>query len=381
MTFHLLHRHSAMATVIARFLLVRRTCSNAAVALALCSGAALPCTAADGTPVAAKPSLTVTLTTARAQSWPVPLACSGAVAAWMEATIGARITGLPLVEVRVNVGDRVRKGDVLARFDDRTVLAELDLQQAGLALAEAAFAQADANRARIESIRDSGAVSAQDVLQAVTTAATAKAQVAQAQAQVATTRLRLGFTEVVAPDDGIISARGATIGSVSQAAGSGAELFRLIRGGRLEWRAELPAAQLASLPIGTMAHVTLPDGTVTRGRVRQRAPTLDSNTRLGLAYVDLEPGSHALPAMYLNGTFDLTARKAITVPAESVVIRDGRSYVVAVDGSARSHLRAVSTGRRQQDEIEVTEGVQAGDRVVVKGAGFLNDNDLVRIAQ
>ena len=114
--------------------------------------------------------------------------------------------------------------------------------------------------------------------------------------------------------------------------------------------------------------------------MRQRAPLLDSNTRLGLAYVDLEPASRALPAMYLNGVFDLSQRKAVTVPAESVVIRDGRSYVLTLQGD-RSHLRAVTTGRRQGDEIEIIEGVQAGDKVVVKGAGFLNENDLVRVAQ
>ncbi len=337
--------------------------------------AAAPAATAPATPRA---SLAVTTTQARLQSWPLTVAASGSVVPWMEATIGARVTGLPLIEVRVNVGDRVRKGQLLARFDDRTVRAEEDLQKAALAQAEAAAAQADANRDRAQSIQDSGAISAQDVLQYVTAAATAKAQVAQARAQLLSTQLRLSFTDVVAPDDGIISARGATIGSVSQAAGGGSELFRLIRQGRLEWRPELTAAQLAQVRPGMLATLQLPDATPVQGRVRQLSPALDSTTRLGLAFVDLPAGAHALPAMYLNGHLQLGLQPAITVPYESIVIRDGRTYVVQLD-SQRCRLVLVNTGRRVGDEVEVTSGLAVGTVVVVKGAGFLNDNDVVQV--
>jgi RND family efflux transporter MFP subunit len=341
---------------------------------------------------AARPSLTVTSALARLQNWPVTLSASGAVAAWMEASIGARITGLPLVDVLVNVGDRVKKGQLLARFDDATVRTELDQLEAALAQTEAAARQAEAsasqaelNRDRALSIRDSGAISDQDLLQYTTQATTARAQlaqtraqIAQARAQLAATRLRLEFTRVVAPDDGIISARGATVGSVSQAAGGGSELFKLIRQGRLEWRPELTGAQLVQVKPGMTVRVELPDGSSVQGRVRQLAPTLDSATRLGLAYVDLAPGSRALPSMYLSGTLQFAQHRALTVPAESVVIRDGRSYVLRLDGQ-RSRLTAVDIGRRQGRETEITRGLADGDRVIVQGAGFLNDNDLVRV--
>ena len=344
-------------------------------------------------PAVARPSLTVTTGHARQQDWPVTLSASGAVAAWMEASIGARITGLPLIEVLVNVGDRVHKGQLLARFDDATVRTDLDQLQAALTQAmaaeqqaQASFDQAEANRQRALKIQDSGAISDQDILQYSTAAATARAQVAQAHAQVsqahaqiASAQLRLDFTRVLAPDDGVISARGATIGSVSQAAGGGAELFRLIRQGRLEWRAELTANQLAQIRPGLPVSLTLADGTIVTGKVRQLAPAMDTSTRLALAYVDLQPGAHVLPGMYLTGTLQSARRPALTVPAESVVIRDGRSYVLRLEGE-RCHLTAVTVGRRQGNEAEITAGLKAGDPVVVKGAGFLNDNDLVRIA-
>jgi len=361
--------------------------------LAALAGGPWAAGAADA-PAAAggRPSLTVTSAAARQQDWAVTLSASGAVAAWMEASIGARITGLPLVEVLVNVGDRVHKGQLLARFDDATVHADLDQQEAGLAQAlaaeqqaQAAAAQAAANRDRAEKIRASGAISEQDVLQYNTAAATAAAQVAQAhaqvaqaRAQVASARLRLEFTQVVAPDDGVISARGATVGSVSQAAGGGAELFRLIRQGRLEWRPELTAAQLALVHPGMPVQLTLPDGALVAGKVRQLGPAMDAGTRLGLAYVDLQPGPKVLAGMYLSGTLASSRRSALTVPAESVVVRDGRSYVLRLDGQ-RCRLTAVTVGRRQGPDAEITAGLKAGDQVVVQGAGFLNDNDLVRI--
>lgn len=364
-----------------------------ALLLIALAAAAAPARSADApATAAARPSLTVTSAAARTQDWAVTLNASGAVAAWMEASVGARITGLPLVEVLVNVGDRVRKGQLLARFDDATVRAELDQQEAALAQAqageqqaEAAAAQAEANRDRALRIRDSGAISEQDVLQYTTAATTARAQVAQSQAQVAqaraavaSARLRLEFTRVLAPDDGVISARGASIGAVSQAAGGGAELFRLIRQGRLEWRPELTAAQLAQLRPGSPVSIQLPDGGTASGKVRQLGPAMDGSTRLGLAYVDLHGTPSLRAGMYLSGALESAHRAALTVPAESVVVRDGRSYVLRLEGE-RCRLTPVSVGRRQGRDAEITAGLHAGDRVVVKGAGFLNDNDLVRV--
>lgn len=365
----------------------------AGLMIATLAGTPRPVAGADTPPApAVRPSLTVTRAAAHQQDWAVTLSASGAVAAWMEASIGARITGLPLTEVLANVGDRVHKGQLLARFDDATVRAELDQQEAALTQAlaaeqqaQASSAQAAANRDRALKIRDSGAISEQDVLQYTTAAATAAAQVAQAHAQVAqsrallaSSRLRLEFTQVVAPDDGVISARVATVGSVSQAAGGGAELFRLIRQGRLEWRPELTANQLAQVRPGMPVQLTLPDGGTVSGKVRQLGPAMDATTRLGLAYVDLAAGAKVLAGMYLSGTLAAARRSALTVPAESVVVRDGRSYVLRLDGQ-RCRLTAVTVGRRQGGDAEIVAGLKAGDEVVVQGAGFLNDNDLVRV--
>jgi len=322
-----------------------------------------------------RPSMTVTSTAAATRDWPAVIEASGAILPWQEATVAARVAGLPLVEVRADVGDVVRRGQLLARYDDATVRAELARAEAALAQAQASAQAAEANRDRALGLQSTGAISAQDLLQSTTQAAGAVAQVAQARASLTSARLTLEHTRVLAPDDGVIASRSATLGAV---AGTGTELFRMIRQGRLQWRAELGAAQLPRVTPGMLATLTLPDGSSATGKVQRLAPALDGTTRLGIAYVDLDPGSRARAAMYASGRLEAGRRQVVTVPAESVVIRDGRSYVATLVG-ARVTLVQVETGMRREERIELTRGLAAGVNVVARGAGFLHDSDVVRV--
>lgn len=314
----------------------------------------------------AAPALTVTSALPRRVTWPVTLEASGAIAPWQEASIGTQIGGYQLIDVRVNVGDQVKKGQILAQLDPALLLADQTLLQANLD-------QAEANRQRMLALQGSGGISDQDVLQFVTQAKTARAQLASKQ-------LQLRYTNVVAPDDGVISSRTATLGAVAPV---GQELFRLIRRNRLEWRGELTAAQLTHIAIGQHIALTLPDGSKAGAKVRQSAPSLDTQSRLGLVYADLDAGSQARAGMYASGLIDLGQSPALVIPAQSVVIRDGRSYVLTLaDGSAtpKVRLQAVTVGRRAGTDAEIVQGLASADRIVVQGAGFLNDGDVVRLA-
>jgi RND family efflux transporter MFP subunit len=310
------------------------------------------------------PALTVSTAAARRVVWPATLAASGAVAPWQEASIGAQIGGYQLIDVRVNVGDRVRKGQLLAKFDPA-------LLRADEAQLQASSDQAEANLKRAETLGSGGALSAQDLLQARTLAKTAAAQLGSKQ-------LQLRYTEVLAPDDGTISSRTATLGAVASV---GQELFRLIRQNRLEWRGGLTAQQLAQIRPGQEVTLMLPEGTTATARVRETAPELDSQSRLGMVYADIAPGSRARAGMYADGRIVMRESPALAVPAESVVIRDGRSYVAIVTdvaGVPRVRMQAVTVGRRQGGDTEITQGINPDDQVIVQGAGFLNDGDVVR---
>lgn len=329
---------------------------------------------------AAKPALTVNLTSAQRVDWPRRLTANGSIAAWQEAVIGAEISNYRLTEVNVNVGDIVKKGQLLARISSDNVSAELAQTRAALAESKATLAEATANADRARRLQSSGALSAQQINQYLTAEQTAAARVNAAQAKLQADELRLAQTRVLAPDDGIISARSATAGSLAQ---PGQELFRLIRGGRLEWRAEVTEAELSRLKPGTGATLTTPNGVQVRGRVRMVGPTVDPLTRNGLVYVDLPvtaAGAAVRAGMFARGEFELGQTPALTLPQSAVVLREGFAYVFRLDGEDRVAQTKISVGRRSGDRIEITGGLDAQARVVASGAGFLADGDIVRIA-
>jgi len=327
------------------------------------------------------PALTVTRALPQWRQWPATLEAAGTIEPWQEAIIGAQLTGLRLTEVKVNVGDTVKRDQILARFDADMLAADMAQLKANLAQAQATAAQAETNKQRVLKLKNAASLSQQEILRYETEAEISRTQVEAVKAQLAAKQLQLKYAEVRAPDDGVISARQATLGAV---AAGGQELFRLIRQNRLEWRGELTAAQMAQSRTGQRIALSLPDGGKAEASLRQLAPTLDQQSRLGIVYADLLPGSKARAGMYAAGRIVLAESPALTVPAASVVIRDGRSYVLKLQSDAITApvaLQPVQAGRRQGAEIEIVQGVSETDHVVVQGAGFLNDGDLVRIVQ
>jgi RND family efflux transporter MFP subunit len=325
---------------------------------------------------AAKPALTVTVTTPQTGRWPITVAANGNIAAWQEAIIGAEAQGLRLTEVRAQVGDRVRRGQVLATLSTETLTADAAAIRAGVAEAHAVQAEAAANAERARQLQASGAISAQQIQQYVTAEATARARVTSLQAQLKSSEVRLAQTRIVAPDDGIVSARLATVGAVVQ---PGQELFRLIRKERLEWRAEVAAADLARIAPGQPVTLTPAGGSVAQGTVRMVAPTVDAATRNGTVFVDLvKPGS-AKAGMFARGEFAVGEREGVTLPQTALVLRDGFHWVYQVGPGDKVQQRKVAIGARIGERVEITGGLAKDARVVAQGAGFLADGDVVRV--
>lgn len=349
----------------------------------LCLALALPAArAADAQPpAAAKAALTVTAVSPREVDMPVRVSANGNIAAWQEASVGTETNGLRLAQVRVNVGDVVRKGQPLAVFAAETVQAELAESRANLAEAQARLAEAHANLLRAKDLYAQGFISPQKVTEQETLESTAAARVEALKAVLRSKEARLRQTTVTAPDDGVISARSATVGAVVPA---GQELFRLIRQGRLEWRAEVAAHELARLQPGMAATLTPNGGTALTGKVRMIAPTVDTQTRNGLVYVDLPPqaGTRAGAAkagMFARGEFSAGNSRALVLPQSAVLLREGFAYVMRIEAGSKVSSVKVSTGRRTQDQVEITAGLSATDQVVASGSAFLADGDTVRV--
>lgn len=327
---------------------------------------------------APKAALTVTTAQPSQSSLPIKLAANGSITAWQEAIIGSEANGLRLTEVRVNVGDKVAKGQVLAVFALESVQAEVAQSRASLAEAEANALDAAGNAEKARTLQASGALSEQQINQYLTAAKTAQARLEVARATLTVQDVRLKQTRLLAPDSGVISARAATVGSVVPA---GTELFRMIRGGRLEWRAEVTSTELGRLNVGTAVNVVAANGVELKGKVRMIAPTVDPLTRSGLVYVDL-PADALNPVkagMFAKGEFDLGTSGALTIPQQAVVIRDGFSYAFVVGPNKQVSQIKLQTGRRLGDRVEVNSGLKPDAVLVASGAGFLNDGDLVSV--
>lgn len=325
---------------------------------------------------AVKAALSVSSVSPTSGSMALKLAANGSVAAWQEAIIGAEVNGLKLREVRVNVGDVVRKGQVLATFSAETVQADVLQAQASLLEAEASAAAASADAQRAATLKDTGALSAQQIAQFNTAEATAKARVQAAKAMLTSAQVRRNNAQLTAPDNGVISARNATVGSV---VGAGAELFRMVRQGRLEWRAEVTSSEIAKIKPGTAVSVTAASGATVNGKVRIIAPTLDPVTRNALVYVDIPQHPDIKAGMYAKGDFNLGAQNALTLPQQALVLRDGFTYAMRIDPNNKVSQIKVQTGKRSGDAVEILSGVKAGEKFVASGAAFLADGDTVKV--
>ena len=325
---------------------------------------------------AARPALTVSLIVPQTLDWPLLLPANGNVVAWQEAVIGAEIANYRITEVRVQVGDVVRKGQVLARIAGDTVASELAEARASVVELEASAAEAKGNAERAKELRGKGFYSSQLNTQYQTAQHTAQARLAAARARQQGADLKMSKTGVLAPDDGVISARSATVGSLTQ---SGQELFRLIRGGRLEWRAEVPSADLGKVKAGAVAILIAPGGETVKGSVRAVSPSVDPQTRNGLVYADLPVSPAVRAGMFARGEFELGRSPALTLPQSSVVLREGFAYVFRMEGEARVVQLKVNLGRRVGERIEIVSGLESTARVVLTGAGFLTDGDVVKV--
>lgn len=266
-----------------------------------------------------RPSLSVLTTTLRSEKWSRTLSANGSIIPWQEAIISAQIQGLRIAEVKVSIGDHVQQGDVLVTLD---------------------------NFARMADDTSEHAVQGR----------------------------------VVAPDSGVISAANANVGSMAQ---PGVELFRLIRKGRLEWRADLTAEELMLIRKGMTADISVGEGRVIKGTVRAISPSVNAQTRYGYALVTLPDSSGIIAGAFARGTFNVSGGKKDlqSLPQAAVLQRGNMSYVLVVEADSRVHERMVTIGQRNGDRVEIKQGLKANEPVVESGGAFLTEGDLVQVVK
>jgi HlyD family secretion protein len=327
----------------------------------------------------ASAGLAVTVTLPQRAQLTRRLVATGSIFAWQEIIIAPEVGGYQVAAVNVEIGDTVKKGQLLARLSSGLLQSQVAISRASVEQATATLANAQAALRRGEALATSGGLSGADLDQLRSNAITAQAGLSTAQANLDSAELRLRFTRVTAPDDGVISARSANIGQIVQA---GTEMLRLLRRNRIEWRAEVPEADLALARAGQKVDITTAAGVRLSGSVRSVAPTVQSSNRTGIIYVDIDApaGSNARPGMFARGEIAVARVEALLVPLASVVVQDGYSYVYVMRANSTVERRRVETGGVQGTGIEVTDGLAETDRIVERGAGFLTDGAAIRVS-
>ena len=350
-----------------------------------------------------RPAPAIRVVAATPRELVVSLAVNGTVVPREEAAVGVDLNGLTVLSLDADIGDRVKKGDVLAVLD-RSALdlalvqaeaqrAQIDAQvaqaQAQIADAKVGVRQAGEQLERLEALRKKGVASQAQYDNAVNAADSARAKqvtaekavaAAQAQAGVNAAQIRelqrqIARTEVKAPADGLVLSRSAMLGAVVGA--SAGPLFRIAVNGELELQATVAETHLPGLAEGQSVMVSVPgQGKPVKGAVRLIAPEVNKTTRLGTLYITLPADAPLRTGNFASATVELVRKQALAIPAVAVLFRDGKPYVQkVVDGVVRS--TPVKLGVRAAAFVEVADGIAQGDQIVSRAGVFVSDGDRI----
>ena len=328
---------------------------------------------------------------------------SGLVAAVEEVQVAPLIEGQPLEALLADVGDMVAKDQVLATLSRSTLelqeteaVASLASARAGIAQGEAQMVEAEAAEAearrvaeRTEKLREQG-TAPQAQLDNATAAATsaaarvtvalegleaARAQLALAEARLENIRLQLSRTEVKAPVAGKIIARNAKLGAVATAAGE--PMFVIVRDGELELRADVAEADVLRLGENQPARLrAVGMAEVLTGHVRLVEPTINPTTRLGRARITIDDEAALRSGMFVEAEVIVAERGGLAVPLTALAASaQGISVLRVVDGLVERV--PVRIGIREGTQVEILEGLSAGEQVVTKAGAFVRAGDRI----
>jgi RND family efflux transporter MFP subunit len=331
------------------------------------------------------------------------VAVSGSLVPRDEILVAPEVEGFRVLELMVDEGDRVKKGDVLATLVQESLDAQLAQTTASLARAEAAVSRAqtqideaearlnEANAAfeRAKPLKKSGYLSESTFDQRQASAATTSAQLAaarqglllaqaekaQVEAQQRELTWRQSKTKVTAPEDGLVSRRTARIGGLASAIAE--PLFRIIARGEVELDAEVLETELGKIAMGQKAYVNVAGNGEVTGKVRLVSPEVDQATRLGRVRIFLGDDPKLHIGSFARGTIATARGRALAVPASAVVFdADGTFVQVVVDGHVAR--RNIETGLQANGLVEARSGLAEGDVVVARAGTFLSEGDAVR---
>jgi len=316
-------------------------------------------------------------------AYAVSIPAQGEIAAWETSVVSSEISGVRVEHIQVDVGEAVRAGQTLAQLDGSFLALEVQRLQAQTQQARIALQQAHDNAARARQLQATGSMAQQQIAAMLADEQSAAQQLQALEAQLHSQQLRWQRRTITAPDDAVVLAKDLALGQVVSA---GQPLFRLLRQGRLEWRARVGAQDWGRITAGMPATLHTGDGTSYRGTVRAVQPDMDSRTREATVYVRLDAGLQdgLVPGMFAQGAFALPQREGWRVPQTAVVLRDGRSLVFKVGADSRVQAVAVALLAQeipagQSAGYWLVSGLDGTEAIVIHGGEFLADGQHVAV--
>jgi HlyD family secretion protein len=302
---------------------------------------------------------------------------SGYLTSREEAAVTSELSGYRVAKVLVDQDDWVKAGQPMVVLDDTLLRAQIDQMKAALTQQQLAAERTASQARNVADLDNKGVLSQEDIDTRRFAAKSAQAQVLAAAAQLADLQTRDARMTIRAPVSGRVLARSVRPGDLSAGAASGQPLFRIARDGLVEVEADTPDADLGRIHPGQAAQVTLPDGAVVRGQVRLIEPEIDSQTRLGHIRIALPVREDLRPGGYARALLPDVVASSLVAPDRAVVYGADGTFVQVVGPDNRVHRVLVKTGARAKGMVALLEGPPAGSRVLVTGASFVLDGDLV----
>ena len=345
--------------------------------LALSAALVAGCHGAESTAVSSNPqTVEARIVESRLQQIPLNLGSTGTVQARESAVISAQVMGR-IQQILVREGDNVRAGQTLVVLDDAAIRASVEQAQAGVKAAQSAQVAAQTSSSlagstleRYKRLDAQKSVSPQELDEVSQRAAAAaagfeavRAQADAARAQESGARTMLGYTRLVAPFAGVVTARMADSGTM---AAPGVPLLKIDQAGALQLDASVDESAIASIHKGMKVPVSITAASTANlmGIVGEIVPAADASSRSFLVKIDLPSSSQMRAGMYGTAMFSSGTKQAILIPRSAVVAHGSLSCAYILDSQGIAQLRYLTIGAMQGDLVEVLSGVSAGEKLV-----------------
>ncbi len=305
---------------------------------------------------------------------------TGTIQARYDMAISAEGESGRVTAVLVEAGDKVKRGQVLARIDQSVLRPQLNRLAASLEESKAQAALSAAEYRRAQGVAASGALSSEEIARREAAAITDEAKVKVAAAQLAEAEARLGKTEIRAPSDGVVLTRNAEVGQTASPGGE--PLFRLARDGEIEMRGQVAERDLATLSVGQAAQVYLTGiATPFEGQVRLLGAIIDPDSRLGEIRISLKPSSALRPGAFARGEVVVGAAQRPVLPQTAVLSDAQGTFVLIVNSENKAERRTVRVASTVAEGLVISEGLNGDERVITTAGAFLRAGEAVKVVE